>query len=571
MIVNDKHLAEITSTKQTIKGRVELYSGSTLIKECTCSDILSDFIIERSGSSGFFGFGICQKATINLIDLKRELNITNDISVKIAFGVDDDFLYPLPIFYVDSVERDETSNLLTITAYDALYNAASITVSDLALTEAYTIGEFIEACASALGVTLSAQGLDDSLSTLYASGANFDGTETVRAALSAAAQAVQAIYYIDSSSALVFKRLDKDGAPVFNIDKNSYIELKNDGAKVLKNITHTTELGDAITTTGTVEGITQYIRNNPFWELREDLQTLLDNAQAIVGGLSINQFDCYWIGNYLLEIGDKISLTTEDDGSIISYLLEDTINYAGTLDARSGWQYAEDSAETAENPTSLGDALNKTFARVDKINQEIQLKVSQEDMQAYIEIATDGISSRMSNIEKSVETKVDINGFNVTVSNTLRDNEIDGIQIKSKSFSFNENGLTITAPDDKEAQMQTLIDEGGLYVSKDGEMLLSATGNGIVANNLTIKNDNFTLTEQELTYNAPDGEIETKISGQGFAISKNNDEVLTADNTGVKAVNLHATTYLIIGDTSRFENYTDENGTPITACFWIGR
>jgi len=571
MIVNDKHLAEITSTKQTIKGRVELYSGSTLIKECTCSDILSDFIIERSGSSGFFGFGICQKATINLIDLKRELNITNDISVKIAFGVDDDFLYPLPIFYVDSVERDETSNLLTITAYDALYNAASITVSDLALPEAYTIGEFIEACASALGVTLSAQGLDDSLSTLYASGANFDGTETVRAALSAAAQAVQAIYYIDSSSALVFKRLDKDGAPVFNIDKNSYIELKNDGAKVLKNITHTTELGDAITTTGTVEGITQYIRNNPFWELREDLQTLLDNAQAIVGGLSINQFDCYWIGNYLLEIGDKISLTTEDDGSIISYLLEDTINYAGTLDARSGWQYAEDSAETAENPTSLGDALNKTFARVDKINQEIQLKVSQEDMQAYIEIATDGISSRMSNIEKSVETKVDINGFNVTVSNTLRDNEIDGIQIKSKSFSFNENGLTITAPDDKEAQMQTLIDEGGLYVSKDGEMLLSATGNGIVANNLTIKNDNFTLTEQELTYNAPDGEIETKISGQGFAISKNNDEVLTADNTGVKAVNLHATTYLIIGDTSRFENYTDENGTPITACFWIGR
>ena len=46
---------------------------------------------------------------------------------------------------------------------------------------------------------------------------------------------------------------------------------------------------------------------------------------------------------------------------------------------------------------------------------------------------------------------------------------------------------------------------------------------------------------------------------------KNNEEVLTANNIGVDAKNLHATTYLIIGSNSRFEDYGSRTG-----CFWIG-
>ena len=46
-------------------------------------------------------------------------------------------------------------------------------------------------------------------------------------------------------------------------------------------------------------------------------------------------------------------------------------------------------------------------------------------------------------------------------------------------------------------------------------------------------------------------------------------DVLTADNQGVLARNLHATTYLIVGNRSRFENY-DKDGNKYTGCFWIG-
>ena len=50
-------------------------------------------------------------------------------------------------------------------------------------------------------------------------------------------------------------------------------------------------------------------------------------------------------------------------------------------------------------------------------------------------------------------------------------------------------------------------------------------------------------------------------------VSKGGQVVLTGDNNGVEALNLHATTYLIIGNNSRFEDY--DNGSR-TGCFWIG-
>jgi hypothetical protein len=52
-------------------------------------------------------------------------------------------------------------------------------------------------------------------------------------------------------------------------------------------------------------------------------------------------------------------------------------------------------------------------------------------------------------------------------------------------------------------------------------------------------------------------------------VNRGNDNILTANNEGVDAVNLHAKTYLIVGSEdgrSRFEDY----GTNRTGCYWIG-
>ena len=79
----------------------------------------------------------------------------------------------------------------------------------------------------------------------------------------------------------------------------------------------------------------------------------------------------------------------------------------------------------------------------------------------------------------------------------------------------------------------------------------------------------FTFDENGLSINKSDSEMNTQITEDGMKIYKNNDIMLTANNQGVDAKNLHATTYLIIGGRSRMEDFT-EDGVIRTAMFWIG-
>lgn len=77
----------------------------------------------------------------------------------------------------------------------------------------------------------------------------------------------------------------------------------------------------------------------------------------------------------------------------------------------------------------------------------------------------------------------------------------------------------------------------------------------------------FTFNQDGLTISKSNVDITTDISEDGMRVSKGGQVVLTADNNGVEALNLHASTYLIIGENSRFEDY--DNGSR-TGCFWIG-
>ena len=76
----------------------------------------------------------------------------------------------------------------------------------------------------------------------------------------------------------------------------------------------------------------------------------------------------------------------------------------------------------------------------------------------------------------------------------------------------------------------------------------------------------FTFNEEGLTVSKSESEMKTTITEDGMTVYKNDEAVLIANNTGVDAVNLCATTYLIIGTNSRIEDYGDGR----TGVFWIG-
>ena len=557
MIVNNT--TQMNSPYRTILARVELFNGSTRATTYTQHDALKSFSVDRVADEGkFFGYGICQKTNIKLVDKNRAISITTANSFKNYLSSGGEYISSFPTFYVEEVHRDENTNELSITAYDALYKATSHKLSEVGLSTPYSARDIASACALTLGlsgVVVIGVGSDETcFDAVYANGANFDtivdeegnqtfvGEETFREVLDAIAEATQTIYYIDNAENLVFKRLDRDGNAVLTINKNNYFTLKSSENRRLSTICRATELGNNISKSLTETGSTQYIWENPFWEARTEIEIaeLVEEALAAIGGLTINQFECSWRGNHSLEIGDKIALITKDNQTVYSYLLDDVIQYTGGLSQTTRWSYTE-SEENPSNPTNLGEKLNRTFARVNKVDQEISIVRETTETTAEILLNEDGIVSRVNNIDSEiygdglttgiipeiddlnrkyarmgsqVETKVGEEDFTIKVSTILKEeNEIGGVKISNTNFTFNDEGLSI---------------------SKSGY------------------------------------EMETLVNQDGMRISKLGDEVLVANNEGVSAVDLHAQTYLIVGVNSRFEDYSSGSDSKRTACFYIG-
>lgn len=663
MINNTTLLNSMNAPVRNVKAKVELYEGSTLVNTFNYNDNLISLSIERAGDENkFFGFGLCQKMNVHLRDVNREINISTENSLKIYMTSAADYEAIGAVFYVTEVNRDETTNELSITAYDALESASGHTVAELDLIAPYTIEDVVSYAASKIGVRyekdlipnieewnlengayledgyivlpeanslasvrvpwnkrsqaytfkmqadsdeenysvqtsisyfddegyyISGNGnhqenlngaskfvyqrtadgseyaeaignaasivVDVRRSADYApkaykfknvlfyvtdeetafdlnfpDGANFEGTETIRETLNAAAEATQTIYYIDTENVLLFKQLDVNGDAVYTIDKSKYFELQSRLNRRLSAICHVTDLGDNVIAESTLTGTTQYVRNNPFWDLRDDIDVLVDGAFAAVGEMTINQFDCSWRGNFLLEIGDKIALVNKDNEIALSYVLNDTISYDGTLSQTTKWEYSENESETAANSSTLGESLRQTFARVDKANKNITILASDitadRENLATLEVTTESLTGKVSSIEEAttgaleslnedvatltqaVETKMTDEDVTIKISEALS-NGVDKVET-STGFVFNEVGLTVSKSD---SEMTTSITEDGMRVFKDAELML------------------------------------------------------TANNDGVSARNLHATTYLIIGENSRFEDFGDRTG-----CFWIG-
>lgn len=539
MIVNDIHSAMINNPVRKLKGKAELYDGSALINTFSHNGALKSFDIERVGEAKFFGYGICQKANIKLIDVNRELDITTAHSFKVYMGVDEDYISPFPTFYVTEVHRDENTGELSVTSYDVLNKAAAHTTSEVAIpvvtedevTTGYSVYEYALACANLLGIaaieTINIE--DDSFNTYYEDRANFEGSETLREVFNAIAEVTQSIYYINAAGALVFKRLDKDGEAAAALTKDNYITLDSKTNKRLGTITSATELGDNVTVSTTESGSTQYVRNNPFWELREDIAELLDAAIAAVGGLTINQFTCSWRGNYLVEIGDKLALTTKDGGVVYSYLLNDKVSYSGGYAQSTEWNYTEDEADSATNANNLGEALKQTYARVDKANKQIELVAGETQANkssiAALQINTDSINATIQNME------------------TVNKESMDTINSDIATLTEKVN-LAVTS-EQLEISISSKLEDGVTKVET---------------------NTGFKFDDEGLTVSKLDSEMTTTITEDGMTVYKDGDEMLVANNQGVNAVNLKASTYLIIGNNSRFEDFADNR----TGCFWIG-
>lgn len=170
-----------------------------------------------------------------------------------------------------------------------------------------------------------------------------------------------------------------------------------------------------------------------------------------------------------------------------------------------------------------------TNGDVDGVRSEVE--VVSDNLSEFIQKA-DGIYATVSSVEEKVKTSEDglrkvVERIEQSVSTKMSKDQIvheitarldDGVtKVDTKTgITFDINGMSV---DKTGAKTKTTISENGMKVYSK-------------------KDDNVT----------------------------EDDAVLTANDGGVDAKNLKASTYLIVGGRSRFENYENNR----TACFWIG-
>lgn len=171
--------------------------------------------------------------------------------------------------------------------------------------------------------------------------------------------------------------------------------------------------------------------------------------------------------------------------------------------------------------------INDSRDKVDSVESELRNEITEQatflkrDTEQIVMRATESVRTELNEsvtnigdsvheLSNKVEMKLDAEAVNIVVEQHMA-NGVDRVETKT-GYRFDSDGLSISKAGEA---MSNLLDNTGMYVKRSGE------------------------------------------------------EILTANNEGVGAVNLHAKTYLIVGSgdgRSRFEDY----GINRTGCFWIG-
>jgi hypothetical protein len=160
--------------------------------------------------------------------------------------------------------------------------------------------------------------------------------------------------------------------------------------------------------------------------------------------------------------------------------------------------------------------IDDTRKDVDSVESSLRNEITEQSTsirrgaEEIVLNATQTISNNVDELSKAVELKMDASDVSIQIKEELA-NGVDGVRLET-GYVFDSNGLNISKTGD---EMTNLLDHTGMYVERSG------------------------------------------------------NEVLTANNKGVTAVDLHAKTYLKIGSgdgRSRFEDY----GTGRIGCFWTG-
>lgn len=231
-----------------------------------------------------------------------------------------------------------------------------------------------------------------------------------------------------------------------------------------------------------------------------------------------------------IRAGDIISVTDGNGNTVSTYVMKVYLDGSGIQISSSGDQnYADKAAVSSEQYRNIpGKVL-------------------------LIEKSVDGL--RVENADtagKMASLTLDVNGIGASVS------DIEQI-VDANKQAADDQAKNLSE------ELGTLREQVNLAITKDAVDLMFEQERKLGANKVTTSTG-YSFDADGLEIGKSDSDTTTKITNNGMQVTEGGTVMLDANKNGVDAKNLHATTYLIVGQNSRFEDYPDGR----TACFWIG-
>jgi len=193
-----------------------------------------------------------------------------------------------------------------------------------------------------------------------------------------------------------------------------------------------------------------------------------------------------------------------------------------------------------------------------------------ENGEYHLEIISDEIKFSAED-ETTIKETIDDMGISITETN----NQISSLDIKADGIEASVSEIKTTQQTNNEtietlqSEITTLTNAVETKITAEDVSIIIQTEVNTNGVNSVTTSTGYTFNEDGLTISKSGTGLATTVDEDGMNIVRDDLEVLDANSDGVTAYNLHAKTYLIIGETSRFEDYT-KNGKKRTGCFWVG-
>ena len=208
--------------------------------------------------------------------------------------------------------------------------------------------------------------------------------------------------------------------------------------------------------------------------------------------------------------------------------------------------------KTVEDKKGINGLIIDTQQKNDTAIEVVRKQMHSELTQTSEEIK--GVISEEYYKKTDIDSKEELINSSISQLHQKSDSISASVSQVEKGLEDSKNGIT-----ELNKRVDASITSKDVQIQIQNELL-----NGV---DHVVTKTGFKFDENGMEVSKNNSEMSTLITENGMKVSKNKQVMLIADKDGVDAVNLHASTYLIIGNNSRFEDY----GADRTGCFWIGR